>query len=91
MKTSILVVDDDRDVLTAARLLLKREFEVVTTHEPARLPALLAERGFDVVLLDMHFVTSANAAREGLSLMSQILAADPEAVVVLMTSEKLIG
>ncbi|MCE9574244.1 MAG: sigma-54 dependent transcriptional regulator [Deltaproteobacteria bacterium] len=83
---SILVVDDDHDVLTAARLLLKREFEVVTTHVPERLPALLAERAFDVVLLDMHFVTSANAAREGLTLMGQILATDPEAVVVLMTA-----
>jgi DNA-binding NtrC family response regulator len=86
MSAKLLVLDDDKDVLTAARLMLKREYEVVTAHDPERLPALLAEHAFDVVLLDMHFVTSAQAAREGLNLMARIHQHDPDIVVVLMTA-----
>jgi DNA-binding NtrC family response regulator len=84
---AVLVVDDDNDILTAARLLLKRHFgTVTTTNQPERIPALMAETRFDVVLLDMNFVTGERSGREGLSWMSRVLATDPEAVVVLMTA-----
>ena len=85
--SNILVVDDDNDVLTAARLLLKRHFEgVATANQPERIPALLAETAFDVVLLDMNFVTGVRSGREGLTWMARILEIDPDAVVVLMTA-----
>jgi DNA-binding NtrC family response regulator len=87
MPEAILVVDDDNDILTAARLLLKRHFHAVTTtNQPDRIPALMAETRFDAVLLDMNFVTGERSGREGLSWMSRILATDAEAVVVLMTA-----
>ena len=51
---NILVVDDDEDILTAGRLLLKRKFgRVQTTSDPEQIPALMAENSFDVILLDM--------------------------------------
>jgi len=84
---TILVVDDDNDILTAARLLLKRHFAaVITTNQPERIPALMAESRFDVVLLDMNFVTGVRSGREGLTWMARIHEADPDAVVVLMTA-----
>ena len=87
MSETILVVDDDNDILTAARLLLKRHFGAVTTaNNPERIPALLAETTFDVVLLDMNFATGVQTGREGLTWMSRILELDAEAVVVLMTA-----
>ncbi|HUQ04338.1 MAG TPA: sigma-54 dependent transcriptional regulator [Kofleriaceae bacterium] len=87
MPEAILVVDDDADILTAARLLLKRHFDAVTTtNQPDRIPSLMAETRFDAVLLDMNFVTGERSGREGLSWMSRVLATDPEAVVVLMTA-----
>jgi DNA-binding NtrC family response regulator len=83
----ILIVDDDRDILVAARLLLKRQFEVVvTTNQPEEIPARLAEAPFDVVLLDMNFVTGERSGREGLSWLARIHEADPETVVVLITA-----
>jgi DNA-binding NtrC family response regulator len=82
----ILIVDDDHDITTAARLLLKRQFDAVSTNDPARIPALMAEQPFDVVLLDMNFVTGVRSGREGLTWMTRIHQADPEAVVVLMTA-----
>ncbi len=86
-ETSILIVDDDTDILTAARLLLKRHFErVVTANQPGRIPELMAETAFDAVLLDMNFVTGERSGREGLTWLARILEIDPDAVVVLITA-----
>ncbi|HVV82064.1 MAG TPA: sigma-54 dependent transcriptional regulator [Kofleriaceae bacterium] len=82
----ILIVDDDHDILTAARLLLKRQVDVVATSDPSRIPSLLAEQPFDVVLLDLNFVTGVRSGREGLTWMTRVHQADPDAVVVLMTA-----
>ncbi|HEU5057330.1 MAG TPA: sigma-54 dependent transcriptional regulator, partial [Kofleriaceae bacterium] len=87
VETSILIVDDDNDILTAARLLLKRHFgRVVTANQPGRIPELMREGGFDVVLLDMNFVTGERSGREGLSWLARIREIDPDAVVVLITA-----
>jgi len=83
----ILVVDDDPDVLIAARLLLKGHFgEVRAEADPEKLPELLASERFDAVLLDMNFTAGADSGGEGLSWLRRILDLDPQAVVVLMTA-----
>lgn len=83
----ILVVDDDVDILTAARLLLKRHFSVVTTaSRPEQLPALLAEASFDVVLLDMNFGIGERSGREGLAWLTRVRELEPETVVILITA-----
>jgi two-component system, NtrC family, response regulator HydG len=83
----ILVVDDEEDILLAARLLLKRHFaSVQTLRDPSSLPELVRQNGFDVLLLDMNFVTGADDGAEGLRWLTQVLAVDPQAVVVLVTA-----
>jgi DNA-binding NtrC family response regulator len=83
----ILVVDDNEDILQAARLLLKRHFSAVQTlQDPAQLPALIRRHAFDVLLLDMNFAPGADSGAEGLRQLDKVLAADPEAVVVLVTA-----
>ena len=53
---SILIVDDDTDVLLSAELVLKKEFRrVATESDPRGLAAALRREPFDVVLLDMNF------------------------------------
>lgn len=85
--TKILIIDDDRDVLESARMFLKQDFSVVTIEEnPARIPALLHEREYDVILLDMNFKKGLNDGEEGFHWLSQILAIDPNAVVILITA-----
>jgi DNA-binding NtrC family response regulator len=85
--TRILVVDDQEDILLAARLLLKRHFpSVEAMRDPARLPALTAQNAFDVLLLDMNFAIGAEDGHEGLSRLEDVLAIDPQAVVVLVTA-----
>ena len=87
MSERILIVDDDRDVLVAAKLLLKRHFaEVVTADEPEKILKLLASDSFDAILLDMNFSPAERSGREGLFWLGRILELDPDAVVVLITA-----
>ena len=84
---TLMVVDDDADVLTAARLLLKPHFRrIVTSEDPAAIEAALASDAIDVFLLDMNFAIGRNTGAEGLHWLRRIREADPDAVVVLMTA-----
>ena len=84
---TLLVVDDDPDVLTAARLLLRSQFRRVITHEdPANIETTLAGERVDVILLDMNFAIGRNTGAEGLKWLTRIRELDPDAVVVLMTA-----
>ncbi len=83
----ILIVDDDTDILTAGRLLLRRQFgDVTTCPNPEQLPELLANGDIDVILLDMNFGPGESSGDQGLYWLSQILAIDPESVVVMITA-----
>lgn len=84
---TILVVDDDPDVLTAARLLLQQHFaSVLTTENPEDIAALMSQRRIDVFLVDMNFAIGRNSGAEGLKWLDRIRARDPDAVVILMTA-----
>ncbi len=88
----ILVVDDNEDILHAARLLLKRHFTTVQTlSDPAQLAPLVRRGAFDVLLLDMNFAPGADSGAEGLARLSEVLAIDRQAVVVLVTAHGDIG
>ena len=83
----ILVVDDDEDVLQAARLLLKQHFSMVHTEKkPELIPALLENENYDVILLDMNFTVDRSSGQEGFHWLSRILEIDPTIVVVLITA-----
>jgi two-component system, NtrC family, response regulator HydG len=84
---SILVVDDDPDVLTAVRLLLKTEVkDVVTEKNPENLRWHLSKEGFDVILLDMNFASSINTGNEGLFWLKEIRKLRSDAAVIMITA-----
>jgi two-component system, NtrC family, response regulator HydG len=86
-KAKILVIDDDADVLTAARIVLRQRFEVVDTERhPHRIPVLLEQTAYDVILLDMNFNAGRTTGREGLFLLNQIRSLRPDQAVVMMTA-----
>jgi len=86
-RTSILIVDDDSDVLTAARMLLQQHFDrVLTTEDPLQIDGFMNNERIDVFLVDMNFAIGRNTGDEGLKLLERILSRDPDAVVVLMTA-----
>jgi DNA-binding NtrC family response regulator len=83
----ILIVDDDEDVLQAARLLLKQHIAIVTTeNDPENIPSLLADNDFDIILLDMNFTRDVSSGEEGFHWLDRILQLDPSAVVILITA-----
>jgi len=70
---SVLVIDDDVDVLTAVRLLLRPEVkEIVTEKNPEQLRPILQKQHFDVILLDMNFNASINTGNEGIFWLKKI-------------------
>ena len=86
-RATILVVDDDADVLTAARLLLRQFFgSVLTTTDPGKVASLISEQEIDVFLVDMNFAIGQHTGVEGLNCMQEIKSHDPDAVVILMTA-----
>jgi two-component system response regulator HydG len=86
-KYCILAIDDDPDVLTAVRLLLKAEVkEVVTEKNPEGIPALLSKQSFDLVLLDMNFKSSINTGNEGIFWLKRIKELRPEIAVIMITA-----
>jgi DNA-binding NtrC family response regulator len=81
------MVDDDEDVLEAARFFLKKHVESIHTEpNPENLPNLLQNESYDVILLDMNFTRDVTSGQEGLHWLSRILALDPEAAVVMITA-----
>ena len=83
----VLVVDDDRDVLHAARLALAREAARVETSVAIdALEDLLAADAYEAVLLDMNFALGDHSGRQGIDQLERIRVFDPNLSVVLMTA-----
>ena len=82
----ILVVDDNRNILSSLRLLLDDVFEdVMTLPSPKTMLNVLAQ-GVDAVLLDMNFVAGINKGNEGLYWLHKINDKFPDVPVVLFTA-----
>ncbi len=83
----ILIIDDDTDVLTAVRLLLKTEVkEVVTEKNPENIRWLLSKQSFDLILLDMNFTSSINTGNEGIFWLNKIKEFGSDASVIMITA-----
>jgi len=83
----VLVVDDDEDIQTAARLLLGRHVErVVGCATPDSILPALAEHRIDVVVLDMNYRTGDTSGADGLSWLDRIQVQHPEVVVIAATA-----
>ena len=83
----ILIIDDNKDVLFALNLLLEPYFEKIKVAvSPDRIPHFMKTFNPDVILLDMNFARDASSGQEGFECLTEILATDPQAVVVFMTA-----
>ncbi|HYG17566.1 MAG TPA: sigma-54 dependent transcriptional regulator [Ohtaekwangia sp.] len=83
----ILIVDDNEDLLKAAKMYLKRHFAQVDIEKnPEAIPALMNNEDYDVILLDMNFTKDVSSGSEGYYWLEKILGKDPSAVVVLITA-----
>lgn len=88
MKNSrILIIDDNKSVLSALELLLQPICEeVITSPNPNQIPFLLNTKHFDAILLDMNFSAGINTGNEGLYWLKRILEHDPNHSVIMITA-----
>ncbi len=83
----ILVIDDNEDILLAARLLLKKHAQLVQIEkDPRKIPFLLNNEKYDAILLDMNFSKDTTTGKEGFYWLEQIVERDPFATVIMITA-----
>jgi len=84
---SILIADDQPDVLEALRLLLKPErYRVESASSPAGVLAAVESQEFDAALIDLNYARDTTSGAEGIDLLKQLRAVDPNLGVVVMTA-----
>ena len=84
---TILVVDDNPAILTAAKLCLQGVFKkVLTLPSPNNLLATMNQESIDIVLLDMNFTMGVNSGQDGLLWLRSIHKLHPDVPVVLITA-----
>ena len=86
-KSTVLIVDDDQDLLTAVRILLKPKVkQILVERNPENLLHILANQSVDIVLLDMKFKSAINTGNEGLFWLGKIKSQFPHVRVIMITA-----
>lgn len=84
---TILIIDDNKSVLTSLELLLETEFsKVLTVSNPNQLNSLLFNTEVDIIILDMNFSSGINNGNEGLYWLKQIKEIAPQIEVIMLTA-----
>ncbi len=87
MKSKVLILDDNKSVLTALEMLLQSEFDqIFTLKNPNNLISTIQQHTIDVVLLDMNFTAGINNGNEGIYWLNQIQKYDSSISVILITA-----
>ena len=84
---TVLIVDDNKSVLTSLELLLEDEFErVETASNPNSILSVLDTMPVDLVILDMNFSAGVNTGNEGLFWLRRIQEIAPDLPVIMLTA-----
>jgi len=84
---TILIVDDNEDLLIALKIFLSRHFEQIDTlRNPNLLPSTLDKNRYDIILLDMNFQAGVATGNEGIFWLNKIHEKDRDASVVFITA-----
>ncbi len=86
-KGNILIVDDNKSILSALEILLAPEFQTITTlSDPNQIPTEIRRKDYNLVLLDMNFKAGINTGNEGIYWLGRIKESNPEISVVMITA-----
>ncbi len=84
---TILIIDDDEDVLLSAKLLLKKRYtNIIIRTNPKEINKIMSTETIDVVVLDMNYRIGFNDGKEGMYWLKHILSISPKMIVILMTA-----
>ena len=83
----VLAADDQQHILEAIELLLRPQgYEVDTARSPVLAREALLTASYDALLIDLNYTRDTTSGREGLDLLSEVLALDSTVPVVVMTA-----
>lgn len=86
-KATILIIDDQEDILFSVKMILKKHFETILTVEnPKKVIQIFSSTEIDVVLLDMNYRIGFEDGKEGIYLLKEIKAISPKTQIILMTA-----
>jgi len=92
VQPSILIADDQQDVLDALRLLLKGHgYSIETVNSPAEVLQAVARRPFDLLLMDLNYARDTTSGSEGLDVLSHLKELDDAPAIVVMTGWATVG
>jgi DNA-binding NtrC family response regulator len=87
IQATILIIDDDEDVLLSAKLVLKKQYtNIITRNNPKEINKLISTDAIDLIILDMNYRIGYNDGKEGMYWLKHILSIDPKMVIILMTA-----
>ena len=86
-KGNLLIIDDNKSILSALEILLASEFQTVTTlSDPNQIPTELRKKEYNLVVLDMNFNAGINTGNEGIYWLNRIKETNSEISVVMITA-----
>ena len=86
-KCSILIVDDNLQILQSLKILLQADYERVDTiQDPDGIPDMIRQNSYDIVLLDMNFMAGDTTGKEGFRWLKEIMDFDSRLVVIMITA-----
>jgi len=84
---NILVVDDNKSILSALEILLTPVFgEITSISNPNQIPSELRKRDYNIIILDMNFSAGVNTGNEGIFWLGKIRETNPDISVVMITA-----
>ncbi|MFC2090603.1 sigma-54-dependent transcriptional regulator [Bacteroidota bacterium] len=87
LKGNILIVDDNKNIISTLEILLRPEFDCVKgITNPNLIASELQASDYNLVILDMNFMAGINSGNEGLYWLNQIKKGHPDISVVLITA-----
>ncbi len=85
-KANVLIVDDNKSILSALDILLSRDYDVTCLSTPNQIVSELRKNSYHLVLLDMNFSAGVNTGNEGIYWLNEIKKLHPEMSVVMITA-----
>lgn len=87
LEGKILVIDDNKGVLSALELLLQSEFKTITTiSNPNKITSITNLKEYDIILLDMNFSAGVNTGNEGFYWLKRIKEIAKDSSVIMITA-----
>ena len=81
----LLIIEDDEDIRTQLTYALQDDYDVSVAGDRTRAAAAVQEAAPEIVTLDLGLPPTPDTAEEGLRALEDILAAAPDAKVIIIT------